>query len=61
MSKTRKRDFNSYDDENDKLDFKKKKHKMRFGKDGMSQHRREKMSPNQLLKAYETGRLSEDE
>lgn len=60
MSKSRKRDYNDFD-ENDGNDFKQKKNGLKYGKNRASRYRREKMTSNQIIKSFENGRLSDEE
>lgn len=60
MSKSRKRDNNDVDD-NDDTDFKQKKNGLKYGKNGKHKFRREKMTSNQLIKSYQTGKLPLDD
>lgn len=62
MSKSKKVDFNNLDDgEDTRFEYKKKKQGMKFGKNGMSRHRRDKQSSRQLIKSFETGRMSDED
>lgn len=61
MSKSRKKDYNDFDD-NDEIDYKAKKNGMKYGKSGKSRHRRDKMTSNQIIKTFQSGKLyTEDE
>ena len=60
MSKSRKKDYNDFDD-NDEIDFKQKKQGLKFGKNGKSRFRRDKMTSNQIIKSYQNGKLNIDD